>query len=413
MLHALSRAVRIFPFLLVGALVLSCGGDTSSASTSDTAADTGVDRTDDAVSLPETVSDTLISEDTSVGVDTPVVDTTPPSDEGSPMDSVTTPPSDEGSPMDSVIVPDTAPAPDTATGPAPDPGIPGAFEFNQSSVTLSQGGGSFGGDNTELTVLSPEGTDRPVVLFLPGFQLNPADYTSTREHLASHGFFVVSPSFPGSLLSPKNNVELKIITKAILDWLEAEAAGDLAGVLDISRIAAVGHSLGGKIALLTATEEERIDAVFGIDPVDSGPPIALNPSEYPSVTPELMGQIQVPLLLLGETTNASGGLGTPCAPAEDNFQQYYQAAVSPAMEVEVLGANHMSFLDNPNCLVCFTCPKGTDDPATTRLVMRRLLVAFLADQLNTDSPYGSWLAGADLQSLVTDGLIQVATKNGF
>ena len=109
----------------------------------------------------------------------------------------------------------------------------------------------FGGGDTDLTILTPDGTNLPVVLFLPGFQLNPPDYTSTREHLASHGFYVVSAAFPGNLFNSKTHTELKEITKDILTWVEEQAAGEMAGIIDASRIASVGHSLGGKVSLLT------------------------------------------------------------------------------------------------------------------------------------------------------------------
>ena len=389
------RAVRIVPFLFILVVVVACGGGDSSSS-----ADVVADTLSDVATVPDAVADTTFSEDTAT-----VADTAQPLDTGA-VDTATVP--DTAKPVD------TATSPDTAIGPAPDPGESGAYAFAASSAQLGSGGGAFGADATTLTVLTPEGKNLPVVLMLPGFQLNPSDYTSTREHLASHGFYVVSPSFPGSLFEPKNNVELRDITLTILDWIETQAAGPLSGVIDPSKLAAVGHSLGGKIGLLTASGDARIDAILGIDPVDSGPPFAFDPAEYPSVTPELMGQIQVPLLLMGETTNGSGGsTGQACAPADNNFQEYYKAAASPAMEVDVLGANHMSFLDNPNCLVCFACPSGSDDPATTRLITRRLAVAFLTQQLLADNTYDSWLTGADLQTMVSDGLIQVAGKNGF
>ena len=74
----------------------------------------------------------------------------------------------------------------------------------------------------------------------------------------------------------------------------------------MDRLGLAGHSLRGKISKLTATEDARPNAIFGIDPVDAAGGPGSQPSEaFPSVTPELMPRITVPLGLVGETTNAS------------------------------------------------------------------------------------------------------------
>ena len=48
-----------------------------------------------------------------------------------------------------------------------------------------------------------------------------------------------------------------------------------------------------------------------------------------------------------------------------------------SVEIDFIGASHMSFLDNPNCgLDCSVCPAGTDDPTTTRILTQGFMVAF-------------------------------------
>ena len=167
--------------------------------------------------------------------------------------------------------------------------------------------------------------------------------------------------------------------------------------------------------MLVSTKDKRPLAVFGIDPVDSGVPMG-SAADYPSVTPELMGNITIPLGILGETTNAtcSGTWCKACAPGDDNFQQYYEHAASPALQIEIVGANHMSFLDNPNCgFVCSMCDDGTDDTNTTRMLTQRYLTAFLNVFVNDNSAYRKFLDGSEMDADVAAGLTLYESKNGF
>lgn len=202
----------------------------------------------------------------------------------------------------------------------------------------------------------------------------------------------------------------------MLDWIEG-APPELEGKADAASIAVAGHSQGAKIATWLAITDARPVAVFAIDPVDAPPPfVPADPASYPSLAPELMDQLTVPLAVVGETTNAvPGGLSpVACAPAGENFQEYYAAATSPALEVEVLGASHFSFLDDPNCgFACTACPAGTDDPATTLALTHRYLVAFLELVVRGDASYATWLTGAEMAADVAAGLVSSQAKNGL
>lgn len=73
----------------------------------------------------------------------------------------------------------------------------------------------------------------------------------------------------------------------------------------------------------------------------------------------------------------------------------------------------MSFLDDPSCLVCFTCPSGTDDPAVTREITRGLLTAFLERELRGETWPEPWLTGDELGALESAGLVETELVNGF
>ena len=297
-----------------------------------------------------------------------------------------------------------------------DPGDPGPHATTTLAHELEVDEGLFT-SRIPLAIHRPEEPDRaPLVVFSHGFLLDGSQYASYAEHLASWGYAVILPDYPGGVV-PRTHVRLKEDLALIVGWARSaalEVDGPFAGRADTTRVGLAGHSMGGKISLLLASEDPRPLAVFGIDPVDSDPPIVLEPEGYPSVTPERMPQIAVPLGLLGETENARADLGQACAPEEDNFHQYYAHATSPAIEIEVLGASHMSFLDDPGCgLVCDACPDGTDDPATTRRLTRRYLTAFFQVFLRGEDAYRAYLTGEPMTADVAAGLVRFETKNGF
>ncbi len=90
----------------------------------------------------------------------------------------------------------------------------------------------------------------------------------------------------------------------------------------------------------------------------------------------------------------------PCAPA-----------VGPAFEIEILGASHMSFLDNPNCgLPCSFCTTGSDEPDMTRMLTRRYLTAFFNLYLNETDGYLDYLSGAAMDADVEAGLVIAVSK---
>jgi len=331
---------------------------------------------------------------------------------GGPADAGQTQPDARAGTTDASAHTDAAPGADAGTSPLADPAMPGSVPWSQSSETIHVG------DQTiPLTLYVPDPAGAyPIIVFTHGFMLEPSLYASYGEQLASWGYVVVMPQLPGSALAPKTHRELADLLAGVLDWIDdaATAGGALADHADTTHLGLAGHSMGGKVSLLVATEDARVKAVFGVDPVDTGAPFGNDPVGYPSVTPELMGQITVPLVLLGETVNATASFGQACAPADNNFQQYYDAAQSPAVSIDVAGANHMSFLDDPNCgLTCSVCSAGSDDPAVTRKLTRKYMTAFFEMSLRGDDRYRSYLAGVPMQADIDAELVSSVHKNGL
>ncbi len=234
------------------------------------------------------------------------------------------------------------------------------------------------GRTLPATLFAPTtGTARPLVIVSPGYQLDVAQYESYARHLASWGFVVVMTDYADRSVFP-DHAKLAADVKSVTDWTLAQSSLSV----DATKIATAGHSLGGKISVYAATLDPRIRAIVAWDPVDS---------TNPSVAPQRMTNLTAALAVVGETTNGSGG-GMPCAPTAENFQQFYAAAGSPALELTVNGADHMDWVDDPSCGFCTFCAPGTADSERSRRVTRRLNVAWLRRHLLADTAMDTWLS---------------------
>ena len=132
---------------------------------------------------------------------------------------------------------------------------------------------------------------------------------------------------------------------------------------DGNHLGVAGHSRGGKIAFLAATRSTRIKAVFGLDPVDAaGGPGAQPSADFPSVAPELMPRVTVPVAIIGSAyggTTASP-LAPACAPVEDNYHQYTVAATAAVSVREWVApaSGHNDFADPLPFLLSLVCRRA-------------------------------------------------------
>lgn len=271
----------------------------------------------------------------------------------------------------------------------PDPAGDGTSTVTETTTMIP---GSTGNRRLPATVFVPsDAGPRPLIVISPGFRLERVQYTSYARHLATWGFAVVLTDYADQGFFP-DHTALGADLKKVVDWSATQSIVPV----DASKIGFAGHSLGGKISALAASSDSRVKAIVAWDPVDSS---------NPSVAPELVDTVTA-LAVIGETTNASGGqLGMPCAPAAQNFEKFYAAAPSPALQMTVTGADHMDWIDDPTCgFVCDACDPGTATPETVRTLTRRLDVAWFRKQLLADASMDAWLAAP------SDGSATVTTK---
>lgn len=258
------------------------------------------------------------------------------------------------------------------------PNLPGPY-----AVTTQAG---MAGD-TVVSACIPGGVRAPLVVFAPGFMIGSTFYEPTCQRLASHGFIVVRADPPSGFTTSHDAMRDSLV--GVLDWALSESP--FVAQVDPGRILFSGHSLGGKLATMVAAQDPRVTALFGIDPVDGG-------FGAPDVVPSLAAGLTIPVGFAGETTNAAGGF-MPCAPAAENFQQFYGAATSTpwAAQWDFTGADHMDFVAAPaGCTFCGACPAGSADPASVVEGMHTLFVAFARRHLSDDVTMDPWLVGAQV-----------------
>lgn len=248
----------------------------------------------------------------------------------------------------------------------------------------------------DLRVIYPihaEIQSAPLIVFNHGFLLHADVYRSYGEHLASHGFVVAMPSFSMSFLNV-NHAKLAEDVRFVLDYCltaNEQQAHPLYQRINQYQIGGSGNSLGGKLSLLEAVTDARIRAIGVLDPVDTGNPIFENPRIFPSVAPELMPEIHVPLLIVGSELGKEMLTFSPCAPEKDNYKRFYEAANAPAIEITQLDVGHGQYVDPGAETATMACVIGDVPDEWVARTSRAYLTAFFRGTLMNDEAATAWL----------------------
>jgi hypothetical protein len=313
----------------------------------------------------------------------------------------TAPQNDSGNPADAggALLNDGGGAPDANLSQPPEnnPASQGGFSFDRTETEITREGRTI-----PTVALFPGDAPLAALFFMPGFQVPALAYESLGAHLASHGYAVFLLDPPASLLDV-NHRAMQEDAAAVLDWA-LSADGPLFG--QTIAIGAFGHSLGAKVGLMWALVDNRVQALFSLDPVNGGHPVWGYSDERPDLRELGLDSLGIPLGFLGETTNGmASGLAQPCAPLAENFQTLFDEAQGAplALEWEIPDADHMDFVSDPDAcgFACGACEEGSADIDEVHRISRLLATAFFDHVLLNDGTSAAWLFGADLP----DGLL--------
>jgi dienelactone hydrolase len=208
-----------------------------------------------------------------------------------------------------------------------------------------------------------------LVVYSAGWFNRAPDNTMLAVYLASHGFVVAAvPQINPGLWTFKFGSDARSVENQIRDLEVAIAVvGGDAGV-DRRRIAAMGYSSGGDVALLVQGRNPLVDAVVGLDASWT-----LGPDNDVISAPFFQpDRHDVPILAARR----------PIEVPETANQLLDTLMTAPRLIVEIPGGDHGTFSDDPSQRRLLGT--GTDKHATTHAVMARIVLEFLTQVLGRD-----------------------------
>lgn len=225
-----------------------------------------------------------------------------------------------------------------------------------------------------------DGSTHPVLLFTPGLGWLASDYSVLLEDLASHGYVVVglAPTgfadvvrFPDGRevvrtlgIGEKIASDQALVHEDALFALRrlrsfvADPGSFLHGRVDLAKLGALGHSLGGTTALVAAARDTGVRAAVNIDGDPMGDVVSIRPrqplllisSESPTIDEAPPGSSAQFLELTRQGLERSEKRRT------DDWLRN-SADASEAYRIRLLGARHLNFEDAALASAWLVTPK--------------------------------------------------------
>lgn len=191
----------------------------------------------------------------------------------------------------------------------------------------------------------------PLLLFLPGAGVVGFQYTAFSEELASHGYIVAledyfAPDAPARSYDPDDSAAMENdMTRVALSGLNALAADKTwSARIDLARVGALGHSIGGAAAIGAARQDKRVRASIDMDGAPFGD------SLKGAIAPVLVLRSHplysdADLQKRGRTREQMEKAGAEARRVWSDFKS--KSNDTPLLILSVQGTGHFSFTDSP------------------------------------------------------------------
>ena len=185
----------------------------------------------------------------------------------------------------------------------------------------------------------------PVIHFLHGFKLKYTYYNKLLTHLSSHGFIVISSQSEHNLIGGDTTYKEAEKVVTFINWLKENLSSKISVIPDFDNFGISGHSRGGKVTNRILNKYPNIaKSFFGLDPVDSAPPI--NGSSDPKSLLEPV-KFKGESMFLGAEKAPSGLF--KFAPKGDNSVNFYACYPSPSKHIIASNVGHVDMIDESCC----------------------------------------------------------------
>ncbi|RZL00883.1 MAG: alpha/beta hydrolase [Rubrivivax sp.] len=216
-----------------------------------------------------------------------------------------------------------------------------------------------------------------LVSVTPGFTEGQSAINWLGPLLASHGFVVVTIGTKTILDVPANRARQMMAALTQVTALSATKTSPFAGKVDASRLAVMGHSMGGGGSLDAARDNPTLKASIPLAPWETT-------KDYSKVT--------VPTLIVSCESDV-------IAPVADHANKFY-ASLTPTLNkglVELKGASHF-------------CTNSSANVAT-RTLIGKYSISWLKRFVDGDTRYSPFLCGAPHQADLGGTLISKYQDN--
>ena len=296
----------------------------------------------------------------------------------------------------------TMPDTDPDTGDTAPVDTGSVFNFGPYMVNLIDVKSGTDGAPRDFRIYEPTGAEGniPVIHFLHGFSYKIAYYDDFLTQLASHGFIVVSSQSNHGTLGIGGDTTTKEAEQIVtfLNWLKQNLQTKVSVTVDVDNIGISGHSRGGKVSNRVLNSDPTIaKAFFGVDPVDSTPPMdgVITESDPSSLDDPV--QFTGESMFLGTELGPQKKLGTSCAPNGDNSVHFYASYPSPSHHIIAAGVGHADMVDPADVKACGTYCSACKSSGNTALNQQfisytgGLMTAFFNATLKGEAQYEALL----------------------